>query len=154
MAMQDVYSGYPLAMTLIAIAVSTSLILLFRFFRKAKTSTGDDLLPSHADEIVGLYVYPIKSCRGFQVDSAQLLPTGLDLDRNWMFITAQSGEFITIRNNSKMTLIRTSYDAESDELCVSVADEIKFRVLTKPLSRRMSRNHELGLVRNRYTQLI
>lgn len=143
MAMQDVYSGYPLAMTLIAIAVSTSLILLFRFFRKAKTSTGDDLLPSHADEIVGLYVYPIKSCRGFQVDSAQLLPTGLDLDRNWMFITAQSGEFITIRNNSKMTLIRTSYDAESDELCVSVADETKFVIPAHPAAEWLRQNTEL-----------
>lgn len=75
------------------------------------------------DEIVDLRIYPIKSCRGFQVKSARLLRTGFDLDRNWMFISAKDREFITIRAHSEMTLIRTSYDAEADVIHVTIKDQ-------------------------------
>lgn len=74
-------------------------------------------------EIIGLRVYPIKSCRGFDVTSARLLNTGLDLDRNWMFISLPKREFITIRNNPKMTLVNTSFDADKDELHVSITGQ-------------------------------
>lgn len=73
-----------------------------------------------ADEIVSLRIYPIKSCRGIQVQSARLLRTGLDLDRNWMFVTLPKREFITIRTNSKMTLIDTAIDWARDELTISI----------------------------------
>ncbi|KAB2580221.1 Mitochondrial amidoxime-reducing component 1 [Lasiodiplodia theobromae] len=73
-----------------------------------------------ADEIISLRIYPIKSCRGIQVKSAKLLRTGLDLDRNWMFISVPKREFITIRNNSKLTLIDTAVDWAADELSVSI----------------------------------
>lgn len=59
-------------------------------------------------EIVSLRVYPIKSCRGFEVDSTRLRKAGLTLDRNWMFIDKSSRKFLTIRSDPSMTLIDTS----------------------------------------------
>lgn len=59
-------------------------------------------------EIVSLRVYPIKSCRGFEVDGTRLRKTGLTLDRNWMFVGASDRKFLTIRSDPSMTLIDTS----------------------------------------------
>ncbi|KAK0385523.1 hypothetical protein NLU13_6703 [Sarocladium strictum] len=145
----NLYQGYPLAVTLAAIALSTSLVLLVQFLRKSQkgylaSPRNRLLLPQpESDEIVALYVYPIKSCRGFPVKSARLLPTGLDLDRNWMFVTADTAEFITIRANPAMTLIRTSYDEDSDELSVSIRDEKTFVIPAHPTAEWLRDNTEL-----------
>lgn len=70
-------------------------------------------------EIVELRVYPIKSCRGFKVDSTTVTRKGLDLDRRWMFVDENKHEFLTIRQKSQMTLINTKLDG--DELVISVS---------------------------------
>lgn len=58
-------------------------------------------------EIVSLRIYPIKSCRGIEIDSTRLRKTGLLLDRNWMFISKSDRKFMTIRSNPSMTLVDT-----------------------------------------------
>lgn len=59
-------------------------------------------------EITSLRIYPIKSCRGIEVDSTRLKKAGLTLDRNWMFIDMSTKKFLTIRSDPRMTLIDTS----------------------------------------------
>lgn len=59
-------------------------------------------------EIVSLRIYPIKSCRGIEIDETRLRKTGLLLDRNWMFISKSDRKFMTIRSNPSMTLIDTA----------------------------------------------
>jgi len=59
-------------------------------------------------EIVSMRVYPIKSCRGIEVDETRLRKTGLLLDRNWMFISKSDRKFMTIRSNPAMTLVDTN----------------------------------------------
>jgi uncharacterized protein YcbX len=59
-------------------------------------------------QIVSMRVYPIKSCRGIEVDETRLRKTGLLLDRNWMFISKSDRKFMTIRSNPAMTLIDTN----------------------------------------------
>lgn len=59
-------------------------------------------------EITSLRIYPIKSCRGIEVDSTRLKKAGLTLDRNWMFIDTSTKKFLTIRSDPRMTLIDTS----------------------------------------------
>lgn len=66
-----------------------------------------------------LRIYPIKSCRGIVVPSARLLLTGLDLDRNWMFVDAVTMKMCTIRQLSILTLIDTALTPD-DTLTVSV----------------------------------
>ncbi|KAJ5783633.1 uncharacterized protein N7518_009310 [Penicillium psychrosexuale] len=76
--------------------------------------------PKQSSEIVSLRMYPIKSCRGLEVQSTVLKQHGLDLDRRWMLIDASSNTFLTIRQIPDMTRIRTAISADGDELVVSI----------------------------------
>lgn len=76
--------------------------------------------PKQSSEIVSLRMYPIKSCRGLEVQSTVLKQHGLDLDRRWMLIDASSNTFLTIRQIPDMTCIRTALSADGDELVVSI----------------------------------
>ncbi|KAF7130982.1 hypothetical protein CNMCM5793_003917 [Aspergillus hiratsukae] len=71
-------------------------------------------------EIVSLRIYPIKSCRGFEVTKAKLLLQGLDLDRQWMFVDAKTHEFLTIRQIPQMTLINTALSEDGNSLLLSI----------------------------------
>ncbi|KAF2718761.1 hypothetical protein K431DRAFT_322211 [Polychaeton citri CBS 116435] len=72
-------------------------------------------------EVVALRIYPIKSCRGFEVDGTRLQKTGLLLDRNWMFIDKAKGVFMTIRQDSRMTLIDTAAVEEGKDVLLYVS---------------------------------
>ena len=55
--------------------------------------------------ITALWVYPVKSCAGVQVQEAILTETGLEFDRAWMVVD-EHGEFVTQRELPRMALIR------------------------------------------------
>jgi len=55
-----------------------------------------------------LFVYPIKSCGGIEVDRALLTPRGLAGDRRYMLIDAR-GRFLTQRRHPGMALIETAF---------------------------------------------
>ncbi len=55
--------------------------------------------------ITGLWVYPVKSCAGVQVQEALLLDTGLEFDRAWMVVD-EHGVFLTQRELPRMALIQ------------------------------------------------
>jgi uncharacterized protein YcbX len=59
-----------------------------------------------------IYIYPVKSCRGFAVPAAQLSLWGLQADRNWMVVNA-NGKFLTQRELPQMALIETVLDSEA-----------------------------------------
>ena len=48
-----------------------------------------------------LYVYPVKSCAGVQVQEAVLLDTGLEFDRAWMVVDG-GGNFLSQRELPRM----------------------------------------------------
>jgi uncharacterized protein YcbX len=54
----------------------------------------------------GLYVYPIKSCAGIWITSAELTATGLRHDRRWMLVDGV-GEAMSQRAHPRMALIST-----------------------------------------------
>ena len=54
-----------------------------------------------------LTVYPVKSCRGIDLQEAVLTPHGIEWDREWMVVDRE-GEFLTQRNHPRMALIGTS----------------------------------------------
>ncbi|GAM85783.1 hypothetical protein ANO11243_037910 [Dothideomycetidae sp. 11243] len=108
---------------LIAVLVGVlSLAIYVNFFHVDKDyvrpKRSADLPPE--SEVVKLRIYPIKSCRGIEVEEAKLKSTGLDLDRHWMFVDAADNKFLTIRSDSNMTLIDTALDVQQDQLTVSV----------------------------------
>lgn len=63
--------------------------------------------PDHdlSGTIARLFIHPIKSCAGIEVQEALLTETGLDLDRSWMVVDGE-GVFLTQRALPRMALIR------------------------------------------------
>ena len=55
--------------------------------------------------IARLFVYPIKSCAGVEVNETLLIETGLEFDRAWMVVDS-AGDFVTQRELPRMALIR------------------------------------------------
>ncbi|MGE0031484.1 MAG: MOSC domain-containing protein [Steroidobacteraceae bacterium] len=54
--------------------------------------------------ITSLHIYPVKSCRGIDVEETLITPTGLEWDRRWM-IVRPNGRFITQREVPKLATI-------------------------------------------------
>ena len=65
------------------------------------TATASDVSGS----IARLFIYPVKSCAGVELQESILTETGLDLDRAWMVVDAD-GVFVTQRALPRMALIR------------------------------------------------
>lgn len=59
-------------------------------------------MPVHVAE---LWVYPVKSCRGFRLERARLDARGISSDRKWMIVDAATGQFLTQRELPRMALI-------------------------------------------------
>lgn len=57
--------------------------------------------------IKSLHFYPIKSCRGLDTDTIELIARGPKHDREWMIVRAENGEFLTQRQLPQLALIRT-----------------------------------------------
>lgn len=58
--------------------------------------------------VIRVFVYPIKSCRGIEVPSAELTPRGLAFDRRYMLVDSD-GRFLTQRRHPKMALIEPQF---------------------------------------------
>jgi uncharacterized protein len=56
-----------------------------------------------------LFVYPIKSCAGFETTEAEVTDRGLKYDRRWM-LTSPDGTFLTLREFPKMALLQATID--------------------------------------------
>lgn len=61
--------------------------------------------------IARLFIYPVKSCAGVEVEQALLTESGLDLDRAWMVVDSD-GMFVTQREEPRMALIRPQIKTE------------------------------------------
>ncbi|KAF1944836.1 hypothetical protein EJ02DRAFT_452171 [Clathrospora elynae] len=138
----------PTAQAAIILSTFVLPILAYVYLTKSQqqTNTAGPLPP--ATEIAALYIHPIKSCHGISVQSAKLLSTGLDLDRQWMWVTYPKYEFLTIRQNAKMTLIRPSYDGKTDTLTVtapapnSIDEKLEFSIPAHPSKEWLTENTE------------
>ena len=60
-------------------------------------------------QVASLHVYPVKSCRGIDVDSFRLTDTGPEWDRRWMIVTP-AGMFITQRSHPAMATIAVAIE--------------------------------------------
>jgi uncharacterized protein YcbX len=58
--------------------------------------------------VSGLFIYPVKSCRGHSVTSAELDDHGIIGDRRFMIVAAADGMFLTQRSHPRMALIETT----------------------------------------------
>lgn len=58
-------------------------------------------------KITGLTIYPVKSCRGINVDDIGIVETGFEFDRQWVVVD-EHGQFVTQRVSPRMALIHTA----------------------------------------------
>ncbi|MEX1310020.1 MAG: MOSC N-terminal beta barrel domain-containing protein [Candidatus Sulfomarinibacteraceae bacterium] len=58
-----------------------------------------------------LHIYPVKSCRGIEVDTAEVVPTGFRHDRQWMVVDAD-GSFLSQRSHPVLARIGTSIEGD------------------------------------------
>jgi uncharacterized protein YcbX len=65
--------------------------------------------------VSALYAYPIKSCRGSELESAPVGPRGFLGDRQWMLVTPD-GDFLTQREYPRIALIHPRWDAGQLEI--------------------------------------
>ncbi|KHN98123.1 MOSC domain containing protein [Metarhizium album ARSEF 1941] len=54
-------------------------------------------------KIESLYIYPVKSCRGIELDSTKVLPTGLEHDRLYMFAQLKPKSLSTVAPDGAAT---------------------------------------------------
>jgi len=56
-----------------------------------------------------LNVFPVKSCRGIELKTAEIVVRGIKHDRRWMIVDGK-GKFITLREQAGLTLIQPSFE--------------------------------------------
>ncbi len=71
-------------------------------------------------KITQLWVYPIKSCQGVQVEQIELLPSGLKDDRS-MMIVDEKGRFVTQRSDAILAHIGVAL--YGDEITLSYQED-------------------------------
>ncbi len=67
----------------------------------------NSLRSTDSPRLASLAIHPVKSCGVLEQDAAELVETGLDLDRAWMVVDGH-GEMLTQRELPRMALIRPS----------------------------------------------
>jgi MOSC domain-containing protein len=77
--------------------------------------------------ISSLIYYPIKACRGFEVESAQVERMGLQDDRRMMVVTNE-GEFLTQREHSKLAWVTPTLEDRVLTLSAPNFDSIRVSV--------------------------
>lgn len=77
---------------------------------QAQVNAVSDAPADLAAVVSRLYVYPVKSCAGVQVQQTVLTETGLEFDRAWMVVDS-NGDFLTQRELPRMALIKPQLKA-------------------------------------------
>jgi uncharacterized protein YcbX len=80
-------------------------------------------------QVSGLVYYPIKACRGVEVESAWVERMGLEHDRRMMVVNAQ-GEFLTQREHPRLALVTPSLNDGILELSAPDYDSIQLGMVT------------------------
>ena len=78
-----------------------------------------------------IHIYPVKSCRGIALTTAQLDDWGLRFDRNWMVVN-ETGHFLSQRELPQMALIETAI--ATDSLYLSAAGQAPLEIPLAPTS--------------------
>lgn len=63
--------------------------------------------------VSSIVIYPIKSCKGIELQKSRTDRYGFELDRNWILVFADTGLFVTAREIPRMVLVETALDFDS-----------------------------------------
>ena len=65
--------------------------------------------------LAAIYLYPVKGCRGVQVERAEVVERGLQGDRRWMIVD-QDDQFVTQRQDPRLALVGVTPGLDGFEL--------------------------------------
>ncbi|KAJ9477748.1 putative SET3 histone deacetylase complex component Snt1p [Pseudozyma hubeiensis] len=94
--------------------------------QNALVSSNASATNAHADSLTKdlvvqqILIHPIKSCRGTSVQEAPFDHQGLQYDRTWLIIDANTKKFYTARELPKMVLIHPRIVHESNKLVIEI----------------------------------
>jgi uncharacterized protein YcbX len=88
-------------------------------------------------QVSGLFIYPVKSCRGLALTSAEVDAHGLVGDRRFLVVTPE-GQFLTQRQLPRMALIETGLTATSLTLASPNHGEIRVPLAANTGTRRVT----------------
>src|SRR5688500_1451005 len=74
-----------------------------------------------------LIYYPIKACRGFEVDTSHIEQMGLEHDRRMMVVTPE-GEFLTQREHPRLALVTPKLEDGTLTLCAPGFDSMQLAI--------------------------
>jgi len=77
--------------------------------------------------VSSLLFYPIKACRGFELESANVERMGLQYDRRMMVVTPE-GECLTQREYPRLALVTPKLNTDALELSAPNYDSIQFGI--------------------------
>ena len=141
----------PVLFLLSFLCLAFPLLLLYRDSRRPKNKLppASTTIPKPPPiKVAQLRIYPIKSCRGIVLSKAKMLKTGLEFDRNWMFVDEVKRNFLTIRQISKLTLIDTAL-TENEDLVISIRNsepKVSITISARPTQKWLKTNCELATV--------
>ncbi|MDY6785474.1 MAG: MOSC domain-containing protein [Cyanobacteriota bacterium] len=70
--------------------------------------------------VTGVFIYPIKSCRGIELKEAEVTPKGFAWDREFVIVD-EKGKFITQRQYSQLAKVRVCI--EKNDIALSLEDD-------------------------------
>ncbi|CDZ97865.1 Molybdenum cofactor sulfurase [Phaffia rhodozyma] len=103
---------------------------LFRFLvdkLSLKLETDEDWV------IEDLLIHPIKSCRGIFIGESGYSSEGLDYDRRWLIVDAETHKFVTARELPSLVLVTPSIDKASNKLHISFPESVGLDSFDIPL---------------------
>ena len=80
--------------------------------------------------VSALTYYPIKACRGFEVDSSHVTRMGLEHDRRMMVVTPEGG-FLTQREHPRLALVTPAMDSGAVILSAPNFDSLRVYIHTR-----------------------
>lgn len=102
----------------------------------ATSTTNTNTTTPKTYKITRLFVYPIKSCFGVELDSSEIEETGLEFDRKWMFVSSENN-VLTIREIAEMTLLIPRF--EGDKLAISIrGKDVVVKIPLRPTPEQLS----------------
>jgi hypothetical protein len=94
--------------------------------------------------VAALIYYPIKSCRGFEVNASNVDRMGLENDRRMMVITPEGG-FLTQREHPKLALVSPFISNEKLTLSAPAMDSLSIPILKSGQTRSVDIWHSKGV---------
>jgi hypothetical protein len=86
-------------------------------------------------KLTSIVLYPVKSCRGIEVDRARVEKRGLTHDRRWM-VADEHGRFVSQREAPRLSLVDVAIEGDAIHLSSAGAGEARVPITTDDGDRR------------------